>query len=61
MDPLSWGEIIARILGDLTPTWISLVVMFVLSFIYKRKLGLYGKLFDSTIGMIGLPAISLVK
>lgn len=57
MDPLSWGEIIARILGDLMPTWISLVVMFVLSFTYKRKLGLYGKLFDSTIGMIGLAMV----
>lgn len=57
MDPLSWGEIIARILGDLTPTWISLVVMFSFSFIYKRKLGLYGKLFDSTIGMIGLAIV----
>jgi len=57
MDPLSWGEIIARILGDLMPTWISLIVMFVLSFLYKRKLGLYGKLFDSTIGMIGLALV----
>ncbi len=57
MDPLSWGEIIARILGDLMPTWISLIVMFVLSFLYKRKLGLYGKLFDSTIGIIGLALV----
>jgi peptide/nickel transport system permease protein len=57
MDPLSWGEIIARILGDLMPTWISLIVMFVFSFVYKRKLGLYGKLFDSTIGMIGLALV----
>ena len=57
MEPLSWGEIIARIFGDLTPTWIALVIMFVLSFIYKRKLGLYGKLFDSTIGMIGLALV----
>ena len=57
MEPLSWGEIITRILGDLTPTWIALIVMFVLSFIYKRKLGLYGKLFDSTIGMIGLALV----
>jgi len=57
MDPLSWGEIIARILGDLMPTWISLIVLIVLSFLYKRKLGLYGKLFDSTIGMIGLALV----
>jgi peptide/nickel transport system permease protein len=31
--------------------------MFVLSFLYKRKLGLYGKHFDSTIGMIGLALV----
>lgn len=57
MEPLSWGEIIIRILVDMMPTWIALVVMFVVSIYYKRKLGLYGKLFDSTIGMIGLAIV----
>ncbi len=36
-----------------TPVWIALLVTFVVSIRFKRKLGLYGKLFDSTIGMIG--------
>ncbi|MFO6463531.1 ABC transporter permease [Jannaschia sp. KMU-145] len=40
-----------------TPVWISLVVLFTASFLYKRKLGLYGKLFDSTIGMIGFALV----
>ncbi len=53
MEPLSWGEIIVRILVQLMPVWISLVVLFAVSIRYKRKLGLYGKLFDSMIGMIG--------
>ena len=53
MEPLSWGEIIVRILWQFTPVWISLVAVFALSITYKRKLGLYGKLFDSTIGMVG--------
>ena len=53
MDPLSWGEIIIRILYQFTPVWISLAVLYSLSMAYKRKLGLYGKLFDSPIGMIG--------
>ncbi len=35
------------------PVWIALIVTFALSITYKRKLGLYGKLFDSTVGMIG--------
>ena len=44
-----WGEIVKRFI----PVWVALIVTFALSLIYKRRLGLYGKLFDSTIGMIG--------
>ena len=45
--------IIGAISTRLLPVWISLVVLFALSIVFKRKLGLYGKLFDSPIGMIG--------
>ena len=45
--------IIGGISRQLIPVWISLVVLFVVSILNKRKLGLYGKLFDSVIGMIG--------
>lgn len=57
MELLSWGGIIARVLIQLLPVWISLVVLFAVSIRYKRKLGLYGKLFDSTIGMIGFTIV----
>jgi peptide/nickel transport system permease protein len=40
-----------------TPVWIALVVTFAVSITYKRKLGLYGKLFDSTVGMIGFALV----
>ena len=53
MDPLSWGEIFTRMFMQLLPVWIALIATFAVSIRYKRKLGLYGKLFDSTIGMIG--------
>ncbi|KNG93022.1 ABC transporter permease [Pseudaestuariivita atlantica] len=53
MDPLSWGAIFARMAVQFTPVWIALVVLFAVSIMFKRRLGLYGKLFDSTIGMIG--------
>ncbi len=47
----------AGILGGmaqrLLPVWIALIVTFALSITFKRRLGLYGKLFDSTVGMIG--------
>ncbi|MEM6887829.1 MAG: ABC transporter permease [Pseudomonadota bacterium] len=53
MEELSWGSIVARMFIQLGPVWIALIVLFTLSITYKRRLGLYGKLFDSTIGMIG--------
>lgn len=45
--------ILGAIAKQFTPVWISLIVIFILSIKWKRKLGLYGKLFDSPIGMIG--------
>ena len=45
--------IVGGISQQFTPVWISLVALFALSIMFKRKLGLYGKLFDSPIGMIG--------
>ncbi|WP_299864453.1 ABC transporter permease [uncultured Roseobacter sp.] len=53
MEELSWGGILARMFIQLGPVWISLIILFTVSMTYKRRLGLYGKLFDSTIGMIG--------
>ncbi|WP_299961798.1 ABC transporter permease [uncultured Roseobacter sp.] len=53
MEPLSWGEIFVAVMVQLTPVWIALVAIFALSVTFKGRLGLYGKLFDSTIGMIG--------
>ena len=57
MDPLGWGEITTRILIQFTPVWVALVVTFALSLTFKRRLGLYGKLFDSTIGMFGFALV----
>ncbi len=52
---LPWGQagIIGAISRRLLPVWLSLAVMFTLSIRYRRHLGLYGKLFDSTVGMVG--------
>ncbi|MEL6838296.1 MAG: ABC transporter permease [Pseudomonadota bacterium] len=47
------GEIAKRFL----PVWIALVALFAVSIRYKRRLGLYGKLFDSTVGMIGFALV----
>ncbi|MGR3374933.1 MAG: ABC transporter permease [Pseudooceanicola nanhaiensis] len=43
------GAVSARFL----PVWIALIATFALSITFKRRLGLYGKLFDNPIGMAG--------
>jgi peptide/nickel transport system permease protein len=53
LTPLGTVGIIGGMAKQLVPVWIALIVTFTVSIIYKRKLGLYGKLFDSTVGMIG--------
>jgi peptide/nickel transport system permease protein len=45
--------ILGAMAARLTPVWISLVILFAVSITFKRRLGLYGKLFDSPIGMVG--------
>lgn len=45
--------IIGAVSAQFSPVWLALLVTFLISIVYKRRLGLYGKLFDSTIGMIG--------
>ncbi|QHQ34775.1 ABC transporter permease [Algicella marina] len=57
MDLLSWGQIIAIALWQFLPVWIALVAVFGLSIVFKEKLSLYGRLFDSWIGMIGLAIV----
>ena len=57
MDDLSWGAIIATIIGRFWPVWIALALTFALSIRFKRRLGLYGKLFDSPVGMVGFALV----
>ena len=53
MEDLSYLAILGRILVQFLPVWVALAITYALSITYKRKLGLYGKLFDSPVGMIG--------
>jgi len=57
MEPLGTFEIIGRILYQFTSVWLALVILFAASIAFKRRLGLYGKLFDSPIGMIGFALV----
>ncbi|SEN09965.1 peptide/nickel transport system permease protein [Pseudorhodobacter antarcticus] len=53
MEPIGWGGIFARMIIQFWPVWAALIITFAVSIHYRRRLGLYGKLFDSTVGMIG--------
>lgn len=53
METLSWFQIIAAMLGRFLPVWIALAATFALSITFRRRLGLYGRLFDSPVGMMG--------
>lgn len=57
MDTLGWGGILARAGAQFLPVWIALAATFAASIRHKRRLGLYGKLFDSRIGMTGFAIV----
>lgn len=57
MEDLSWPMIFVKLAVQFVPVWIALVLTFALSIRFRRKLGLYGKLFDSTVGMIGFALV----
>lgn len=56
-DALGWGAILLAILGRFWPVWIALGVTFTVSARFRRRLGLYGRLYDSTIGMVGFALV----
>ena len=53
METLGWGQIFGRMAVQFAPVWLALAVMFLGSFRFRRRLGLYGKLYDSPVGMLG--------
>ncbi len=53
MEDLSYSAILGRVLIQFWPVWLALVLTYTVSITFKRRLGLYGKLFDSPVGMIG--------
>ena len=53
METLGWAAILGRMAVQFLPVWGALALTFALSIAYKRRLGLYGRLFDSPVGMLG--------
>ena len=57
MPTLETKGIVGAVSTRLLPVWIALLATFAASIAFKRRLGLYGKLFDSMVGMIGFAIV----
>jgi peptide/nickel transport system permease protein len=47
-------QIIVGVIARFWPVWLALAIVLGVSFFYKKKLGLYGQLFDSGVGIAGV-------
>jgi peptide/nickel transport system permease protein len=57
LGPYGTAGIVGAVARQFLPVWIALALTFALSIRFRRRLGLYGKLFDSTVGMIGFALV----
>jgi len=57
MEPLNGFQIFGHILANFLPVWIGMAVIFAVSIFTKQRTGLYGRLFDSPIGMVGFAIV----
>ncbi len=54
MESVGVISIIAGIIGRFWPVWLSLAAMMFLSFSFRKKLGLYGQVMGSRVGVVGV-------
>jgi peptide/nickel transport system permease protein len=47
-------QVVLGVIARFWPVWLGLAIMLTLSFTFKKKLGLYGQLFDSGVGIAGV-------
>jgi peptide/nickel transport system permease protein len=57
METIGTLAIWSGVLGQFWPVWLGLAVIMGLSYAFKSKLGLYGHLYDSGVGMAGLAIV----
>ncbi|MEO9903368.1 ABC transporter permease [Nisaea sp.] len=54
LDYIGFFEIWGTVISQFWPVWLSLAVILSVSYYFRHSLNLYGRLFDSSVGMIGL-------
>jgi peptide/nickel transport system permease protein len=47
-------QVLAGVIARFWPVWVALAIVLGASFFFKKKLGLYGQLFDSGVGIAGV-------
>src|SRR3954467_2182509 len=47
-------NVVLGVIGRFWPVWLGLALVMGASFAYKKKLALYGQLFDSGVGIVGV-------
>ena len=47
-------QIVLGVIARFWPVWLAMAIVLGASFVYKKKLGLYGQLFDSGVGIAGV-------
>ena len=54
-------QVVLGVIARFWPVWLGLAIMLTLSFYFKKRLGLYGQLFDSGVGIAGVPYCTLMR
>jgi len=54
LEYLSWFQILLGVLARFWPVWVALGAILAVSIAFKPRLGLYGQLFDSSVGIAGV-------
>jgi peptide/nickel transport system permease protein len=54
MQFVSGFAIVLGVLKQFWPVWIAMLIVLIPSIVYKKRLGLYGQLFDSGVGIAGV-------
>ena len=57
MEPLGTWAIVARTLAAFGPVWIGMLVVMGASFLFRHRLGIYGRIFESGIGSVGFALV----
>ena len=51
---ISAFSVVLEVLSRFWPVWVALIIVMGASFAYKKRLALYGQLFDSGVGIVGV-------